>query len=448
MKLKELRLTDVLSHVDSKIELGETLTVLTGRSESGKSGALRGLLQLCRNEPAGIDLLRHAAKRGACSEVALTGVTDDGTPFTVTRRRGKSKNEYDVNGTTLLAFGQDVPVEVKSLLRLSPHAFQIQSDGSFMLSATEGAVAKILSSTVGLAEIDAAFTEIRSRKTANDTALRCAEADAEREAEADAAYAGMEASAAAVEDFEAACLRLSEAEDAVAAMTAAISFADGLTADARTQCERAFDLLRDAMAAAVIVTTVETEFEMARAFLGDYDCIPANASKQRIAAISAVNAAETAARLRDNALAELAAMLIYIAEAERLIPDANGAISEAAALIGNAVITATAFEKTGAAVAEMRAALSSAQLREDADADIKAALRSLNYAGAEFAAAAVAEGKLAEMRGWLQTLEAVQTDCEYGERVFADVTAEIARYKATNPVCPECGAEQRHWRTS
>ena len=37
---------------------------------------------------------------------------------------------------------------------------------------------------------------------------------------------------------------------------------------------------------------------------------------------------------------------------------------------------------------------------------------------------------------------------EYGERVFADVTAEIALYKATNPVCPECGAEQRHWRTS
>ena len=65
MKLKQARFTDVLSHVDSRVDLGGTLTVFTGVSDSGKSGCMRGLLQVCRNEPAGIDLLRHGAKRGS-----------------------------------------------------------------------------------------------------------------------------------------------------------------------------------------------------------------------------------------------------------------------------------------------------------------------------------------------------------------------------------------------
>lgn len=449
MKLKELRLTDVLSHVDSKIELGETLTVLTGSSESGKSGVMRGLLQLCRNEPAGIDLLRHAAKRGACSEVSLTGVTDDGTPFSVVRRRGKSKNEYEVDGNALLAFGQDVPVEVQSLLRLSPHAFQIQSDGNFMLSATDGAVAKILSSTVGLAEIDAAFTEIRSRKNENDTALRCAESDVQRETEADAAYVGMDASAAAVADFERACALLCEAEAAVDAMALAMSAFDRLTADARPLCERAFETLKGAMAAAVVATTVEAELAIATDLLEEYDDIPENGSKQRIVAISAVNAAEAAAKLRDRMCAELAAANACVAAAERLVPDVGTRLRACAAVVGSAAAAAAAAEKDAAELKAMLAVLTgTVHVGTDVSVSIKAALRAIEYAVAEAADLAVAERQLADMRGWLQTFDSVQTDCEYGSKVFAAVTVEIARYKSKNPVCPECGAEQRHWRTS
>ena len=64
MKIKTLHLKDLLCHVDSRVEIAEHLTVFTGVSDSGKSGVLRGLNQLCRNQPTGIDLLRHGAKRG------------------------------------------------------------------------------------------------------------------------------------------------------------------------------------------------------------------------------------------------------------------------------------------------------------------------------------------------------------------------------------------------
>ena len=448
MKLKELKLTDVLSHVDSTIELGETLTVLTGGSDSGKSAVIRGLLQLCRNEPAGIDLLRHAAKRGACSEVALTGVTDDGTPFAVTRRRGKSRNEYEVDGKALLAFGQEVPVEVMSLLRLSPHAFQIQSDGNFMLSATDGAVAKILSSTVGLAEIDAAFTDIRSRKTANDTALRCAESDLLREAEADAAYSGLEASDAAVADFEAACRQLADSEDVVDAASTATALLEQTPADVSGLGEAA----RDALGAFVSVDAAAAEAEnvadeMADA-MADYNAIPANGSRQRITAIAALNAAEVAREAREEANDVLRDMSPCLAAIDTLKPDIGGRCSEAAALFGNAVVAANALTRDIAAYDAMIAVLATAPILRDAGADAKAALRLLNYAGADVSALAVAEGRLADVLAYLKSADEVETGCLDSLRRLKTEMVEIENYKATHPVCPECGAEQRYWRKS
>lgn len=201
-KLTRLKLTEVLSHKDTRVDLGEELTIFTGMSDSGKSSAIRGLLQLCENKPAGIDLLRHGAKRGACSEVTAEGTTESGEVFTIVRRRGKSSNEYEVNGQVLRAFGTGAPEEVRGLLRLSEHAFQLQSDGHFLLSSTDGEVARVMGRTVGLSQIDTAFQEVRKLKTVNDTNLRCAEADKKKEQDALACFTGLEEADRAVLDCE------------------------------------------------------------------------------------------------------------------------------------------------------------------------------------------------------------------------------------------------------
>ena len=201
-KLTKLKLTEVLSHKDTCVDLGEQLTIFTGMSDSGKSSAIRGLLQLCENKPAGIDLLRHGAKRGVCSEVTAEGTTESGEVFTIVRRRGKSSNEYEVNGQVLKAFGTGAPEEVRGLLRLSEHAFQLQSDGHFLLSSTDGEVARVMGRTVGLSQIDTAFQEVRKLKTVNDTNLRCAEADKKKEQDALDCFTGLEEADGAVLDCE------------------------------------------------------------------------------------------------------------------------------------------------------------------------------------------------------------------------------------------------------
>ena len=180
MTVDRIELHDVMSHENASFDLRRSLNVFTGASDSGKSAIVRALLFAMKNEPAGIDLLRHGAKRGACAEIILHCTDDNGKKFTVARRRGKSKNEYELDGKALVAFGQYVPEQIKQLFNLSEYAFQCQSDGSFLLSSTDGEVSRVLSRTVGLAEIDSAFSKIRSMKSQNDVSLSCSKMEVER----------------------------------------------------------------------------------------------------------------------------------------------------------------------------------------------------------------------------------------------------------------------------
>lgn len=190
MKLKKIGMSDVLCYEDAEVELSDSLTVLTGDSDSGKSVVIRALLQAGRNEPQGANLLRHGSGRGVNSEVTLTGEADGGE-FEIRRTRGRSTNEYIVNGDTLRAIGSGSPEEVGKILNLSPNAIQTQWDGHFLLSATDGQIARTIGSAIGLAEIDKMFAHIRGIKSDNDATLRAAETTETREAEALARYGGI-----------------------------------------------------------------------------------------------------------------------------------------------------------------------------------------------------------------------------------------------------------------
>ena len=178
-KLTRLKLTEVLSHKNTCVDLGEQLTIFTGMSDSGKSSAIRGLLQLCENKPAGIDLLRHGAKRGVCSEVTAEGTTESGDVFTIVRRRGKSTNEYEVNGQVLRVSGRCAE-EVRGLLRPSGISIAVRWPLSLIIDRRRGCPRH--GRTVCLSQIDTAFK--KCVKTVNDTNLRCAEADKKKEQDA------------------------------------------------------------------------------------------------------------------------------------------------------------------------------------------------------------------------------------------------------------------------
>ncbi len=192
MKIKELNLKNLMCYEDSTVELSDGLTVITGDSDGGKSVVIRGLLQTAKNEPAGANLLRNGVARGVNSEFTMTGVGSDGKPFKIQRIRGRTANEYAVNDTQLKAIGVGSPEEVDRILNLSPNAVQGQFDGSFLLSETDGQVARIVGSAIGLEEIDKMFSYIRGKKNDVDAAVRMAEILVRQESESLAQYEGLD----------------------------------------------------------------------------------------------------------------------------------------------------------------------------------------------------------------------------------------------------------------
>ena len=75
---------------------------------------------------------------------------------------------------------QRPPDCIKRVLNLSNNWVRSQEDSEFLLSESDGEVARVLGQTVGLSQIDKAFSNVRERKSVNDADLRSAKSDVER----------------------------------------------------------------------------------------------------------------------------------------------------------------------------------------------------------------------------------------------------------------------------
>lgn len=446
MKLKKLRFTDVLSHVDTQVDIADCLTVFTGVSESGKSAVIRGLDQLLRNHPTGIDLLRHGAKRGACSEEALVFEGDDGKTHEIVRRRGKSKNEYVLDGQPLLAIGRDVPEEIASLLRLSPHAFQLQSDGNFMLCDSDGDVAKALSSTVGLTQIDAAFTQIRTRKNENDTALRVSQADVDREQAAHDRFAALADADVAVADAEA-VERLLDAANAAIDGTARLFYGlSALPPDYADQIVLASHYIGNAESAeraVVAAGIVLGDMRRTAELLGRIPQEPVGIDLLEDLLATAKDAAADA--VHETSGFEQATLLLSKLDALR--PDIGMMPRRATLLLTQARAAGGKRIEAEAELAGMAGLLTRLDGCPPVCKTIDASCF-LTHAK-EIGEAAEAARAMAEAANSLLAKILAATcarDTSAGNVKFAE--EEIERYKREHPVCPECGAEQKHWHVA
>lgn len=145
---------------------GET-TYLEGDSDTGKSAMLRAIRWLCENKPDGGSFVTFKTPRGTNARVLLE--VDGGL---VMRERGKSTNLYKLDGETFEAFGRSVPEPVQRALRMSPYAFQLQGEPSFLIGSSPTEAAKMLSEACGLGVIDTAVGCVRAKKTVVEAEIR------------------------------------------------------------------------------------------------------------------------------------------------------------------------------------------------------------------------------------------------------------------------------------
>lgn len=108
--IRSIVLENFMSHGQTRIELSDGLTVLTGPNNCGKS-ALVAALQILAAGGKTTHVMRHGAKR-----CRVTVQTDDGQ--TVIWERKKTTVKYNINGEDIHRTGQGIPDNLHDVLKL------------------------------------------------------------------------------------------------------------------------------------------------------------------------------------------------------------------------------------------------------------------------------------------------------------------------------------------
>ncbi|MEB1810162.1 MAG: AAA family ATPase [Bacillaceae bacterium] len=165
--IKEVRLENFQSHLDTSIEFSKGLNVIVGQSDSGKTAILRGIRWVLFNQPRGTDFMRVSSD---FVRVTLTFANE----VSIIRERTSSKNRYIIKKVgkedlVLEGFGIHVPQEVLDAHQIYPLRIDRdmelllnvsqQLDGPFLLEQTASVRAKTIGRISGAHYIDMAVRD-------------------------------------------------------------------------------------------------------------------------------------------------------------------------------------------------------------------------------------------------------------------------------------------------
>lgn len=169
-RIKTLILENFQSHTYTELELADTLTVIVGETDQGKSAIVRALQWLFLNEPRGADFIRVGT-----NECRVTAVFDDGVRLSRERNSSGTKNRYIIEHPgqeplVLEGFGTTVPQEVIDLTgvrklwvddatSLVLH-FARQLEAPFLLNETGAVKAKAIGQLTGTHLFDIAHKRV------------------------------------------------------------------------------------------------------------------------------------------------------------------------------------------------------------------------------------------------------------------------------------------------
>lgn len=165
--IQQIKIKNFQSHKDTTLNLHSGINILTGRSNSGKSAAMRALLWLITNRPVGNSIISFWNRDDKDNPIDETSVTIQKDEKEIRRIKSPDRNGYDLPSTELNAINKDVPKEVEKLLNISDINIQNQFDQHFLLSSTAGEVAKFFNKTIKTDLIDSMLSAIESKKRSN-----------------------------------------------------------------------------------------------------------------------------------------------------------------------------------------------------------------------------------------------------------------------------------------
>ena len=153
--IEELLLKNFQTHEKLKIVFDPMVTVIVGKTDSGKSSVIRALRWVLLNQPRGAAFVRHG-ETGSGVRVKIDGEV-------ITRGKEGDQNTYSIGDSSWTAFGTTIPEKITKFTQIDELNFQQQHDSPFWLSLSAGEVSRRLNAIVDLEIIDKVSSGIKSK---------------------------------------------------------------------------------------------------------------------------------------------------------------------------------------------------------------------------------------------------------------------------------------------
>ncbi len=165
--IKKITVENFQSHRKTVLELHPGINIITGDTDSGKSGFFRSIFWNYKNRPIGMMFVSDWNKKGKDKEkfIGETSVElefDDGS---VKRYRNPEANGYSLNGEKKEAIGkEEVPAAIRDFWNMNEANFSGQHDLPFLLAIGGGQVAEYLNRIVHLDIVDVVLAKAESQR--------------------------------------------------------------------------------------------------------------------------------------------------------------------------------------------------------------------------------------------------------------------------------------------
>jgi DNA repair protein SbcC/Rad50 len=155
--IKRLIIQNFESHKETIMEFHPGTNAITGESDEGKSAVIRFLKWMFFHEPLGDNYVSWWSDNGVSGSVEFL----DGT--IIRKSRNKSGETYYYLGEVEYRVTEKkVPEPIQRIFNITKLNFQEQHDALFLLSYTDGEVARLLNEIVDLSVIDRSLSKANS----------------------------------------------------------------------------------------------------------------------------------------------------------------------------------------------------------------------------------------------------------------------------------------------
>jgi len=168
--IEKIKVNNFQSHSDTEIVFSPNVTVITGRSQSGKTAILRAFRWLTENRPKGFRF--HSYFSEEPTKVFLWAEGNQ-----ILHEKSDNKEQYQLNEKVFKGMGFDVPDEILSILNLGVINIQDQLEEPFLITSSPGNFARVINEITNLDKVDNWVSSLTTRINSTNKEISLTEND-------------------------------------------------------------------------------------------------------------------------------------------------------------------------------------------------------------------------------------------------------------------------------